>query len=276
MQIARCQTPVVATMMLVACNAVLGIEQPIVALDGGAVEGDGGSGDGHVVTGDAAGTDAAPAGVPIASLRKPDSDVRAAALAGDNVTIAGAVVTNVKRVGPTNLFFVQDPGTPEWGGLAILSKGDPGVVRGDLVTVTGKLRTYKGLDELDTTTTGSYTRTGKAPLPTPVDVAVSAINATGVRRFELQSVLGRVRTVKTAVGTGGSGLADQEFSVSEVAGGPTLIVTSYYVNDIGVSPFPSAVGDAFLSITGNAVTSALGSETPEGKLAPGAAIDLNK
>jgi predicted extracellular nuclease len=243
------------------CNAVLGIEQPILAeVDGGAP------------------VDAAPATSTssIATLRQPGAK-RDAALAGERVTIAGAVVTNVKTIGTSKLLFVQDPTATVWGGIEIfVGPSDPTVARGDVVTATGTVRIFHGLDNLDVTA-GSYAKTGTASIPTPIDVDVSDLNAQGPRRLELQAMLVRVKNIKTTVGSGTGGLPKYEFMVAAETnpGGPALDVTCFYMGDtLDPVAITSTQDQAYASITGNAVMSAPGTQDPTGKLAPGSPGDV--
>jgi hypothetical protein len=240
-----------------SCNGILGIDPPNL------IEGDaGGASDGS--DGSAA--------TPIASLRNPASPNRAVQDA--RVSIAGAVVTNVKSVGTSKIFFVQDPSVKSWGGIVIFTGADvPTVVPGAVVSATGRYTSFRGLEEIDISVPGgSYTQTGTAPLPEPIDVQLTDINTTmGGRTLELQSMLLRIKNV-VAIST----TVSQEFGVTfdADAGTMNLYITSFYANDVGAPPFTANTGDRFKSITGNGIMGGRSTETPIGKLAPGAKEDL--
>ncbi len=193
---------------------------------------------------------------------------------GSRVTVEGLVVTNTKTVGNSKLFFAQDPSLQSWAGIVIFTgPNTPSVAPGAVVRATGTYTAYKGLEEIDVSTTGTYTQTGTAPVPAPIDVAIADINGTAGRALELQSMLVRVKDVTATAATAPP--PSVEFPVTNTASpGPSLQVSSFYANDVGPSPFPATQGQMFLSITGNEVMSAAGASTPIGKLAPGRASDL--
>jgi hypothetical protein len=205
---------------------------------------------------------------PVTSLRNPSSPDRPPM--GTVVTVANLVVTNVKAVGNSKLFFAQDATATSWAGVMVfVGTSTTTVAPGAVITATGTFTAYKGLEEIDVSA-GTYTQTGTAQVPPPIEVAVTDINANGARALELQSMLVRVRNVVATAAT-----VNEEFSVADPADtSQTLIVSSFWAADIGPSPFPATQGEAFASITGNCAMSAAGTTTPVGKLGPGRAEDV--
>ena len=68
---------------------------------------------------------------------------------GARVTIAGVVVTGLKTAGVTHGFFVQDPNATAWGGIFVwVASSTVTVAKGDVVTVTGLYRTYRGDEQI--------------------------------------------------------------------------------------------------------------------------------
>jgi predicted extracellular nuclease len=208
----------------------------------------------------------------VATIRNPASPDRPAY--GTVVTVSGLVVTNVKSVGNSKLFFTQDPTISSWAGITIFTGTvAPTVAPGAVITATGTYTMFKGLDELDVSA-GMYMQTGMAAIPAPIDVAITDINATGARALELQSMLLRIKDVTATTATAPPPSVEFTAQPTGVANGPTIQVSSYYVNDVGPSPFPATMGQMFSSITGNGFMSAIGTTMPIGKIAPGRAADV--
>ncbi len=80
--------------------------------------------------------------------------------AGETVTVTG-VVTNGSELG--TIRYMQD----QSAGIAVYSSGMSGINRGDSVTVTGVLKEYKTLLELDPVTSVEVINTGN-PFPEPI------------------------------------------------------------------------------------------------------------
>jgi hypothetical protein len=158
------------------------------------------------------------------------------------VAIAGAVVTFVKTSGATSHgFFVQDPAAPSYGGIYVYAgSAMPTVNPGDIVTATGLFQTYRDIDELDVRT-GSYQVVGNGAVPAAVLTNISTL-ATDTR---FQSMLVYVTgTLHATTATDATGT----FTLSD--GVAQMSVSSYAANDIGPSPFPATVGQAYARVSG--------------------------
>jgi hypothetical protein len=188
---------------------------------------------------------------------------------GTKLSISG-IVTGVKNVGATHGFFVQDPGEPTWGAIYVYAGAakiefQPGTV----VRVTGHYVSFRGLDEIDVTD-GVVERTGTAPVPAPLDVDVAEIANGGARAAELQSVFLRVKGV---IATRPTMAGSIDFAVRGTSE-PELVVTSYWANDTGPSPFPAAANQRFASIRGFGIRFGANEATAVAKLAPISPTDL--
>ncbi len=177
---------------------------------------------------------------------------------GASVVVPDAVVTAVKSAGTSHGFFLQDATATRFAGIYVFVGGAAVTVSpGDRVTVRGTLTTRTGLDQIDARG-GSIAPLGSAAVPAPIAALPAEIATGGARALELQSMLVRVTDVTAATATAGT-----DFTVD---GG--LRVTSFVANDTGASPFPTAVGQRFASITGVLYV------FTDSKLAPRSAADL--
>lgn len=182
---------------------------------------------------------------------------------GAFVKIEGAVVTGVKSTGATHGFFVQDPAQKAWAGFYIfVGPASVSVAVGAVVTATGVITAYKGLEQMDVST-GGYEQTGTVNPLTPLDVVPDDIRAGSSTAAQYQSMLLRVKAVKAKTAT-----ATIDFTVTSSAGNDDLIITSYSANDVGPSPFPATVGQTFTSIIGRGYKSGPTDQTAVAKLAP--------
>ena len=87
---------------------------------------------------------------------------------GASVTITG-IVTNGSELGDPNLRYIED----NTGGMALYSSSVSGFQRGDEVTVSGTLKDYYGLLEMDPVNSNTTNTTGKAFTPqvlTPIQI----------------------------------------------------------------------------------------------------------
>jgi len=200
-------------------------------------------------------------------LRNPQAPSHPAA--GAQVRVEGLVVTGLKTVGNSHGFFLQHPTEPVWGGVYVyLGAAAPDVARGDVVTIEGVFRSYKGFDEVDVSS-GAVERTSKAPMPEPLDVSVDEIREGGPRAAELQSVYLVVHDVVATRATTGV-----DFGVATGSGATELIVTSYMANDLGPSPFPATANARYSAIRGFGYRSGPSETATVAKLAPLSADDL--
>ncbi len=205
--------------------------------------------------------DAAPTALTIPTLRDPQAAGHPAV--GTRVRVEGVVVTGVKNVGVARGFFVQDPSASTWAGIYVFTGAtDVSVSVGAIVTVTGKLVLYRGLDQLDATG-GTYVATGTATVPPPVDVTPNEIREGSPTSAQYQSMLLRVKGVKAKTGTTGV-----DFTVVSSAGNDDLVVTSFMAADFGASPFPATPNQTFSSIVGRGYRYGPNDQTSVAKLAP--------
>ncbi len=176
---------------------------------------------------------------------------------GTPVTVRGGVVTDVKAVGNSHGFFMQDRTAQSWAGVYVfVGAAEPSVSTGDLVDVDGTYEVYGGLEELDVRA-GIVTPVGVAGRPAPVDVTLNQIEENGSRTMELQSMRVRVSNVVATTDTVGP-----EFTIGDWSSVATITVTSYMANDVGPSPFPATAGERFVSITGHAYANGLAALAP--------------
>lgn len=211
--------------------------------------------------------DAAATTMSIPTLRNPAAPGHPTT--GATVTIEGAIVTGVKSAGATHGFFIQDPNVNEWAATFVVVGAVPvSVAPGAVVTVTGKMLTYRGFDELDASG-GTTTLTGSANVPAPLDVTPNDIRAGSATADKYQSMLLRIKAVKAKTATNAV-----DFTVNSAAGNDDLYVTSYMANDTGPSPFPATVGQTFTSITGHGYKFGSSDATAVAKLAPLSAAQL--
>jgi hypothetical protein len=187
---------------------------------------------------------------------------------GTKLSVSG-IVTGVKNAGATHGFFVQDPGEPAWGAIYIYAGAakidlQPGTV----VRATGYYTSFRGLDEIDVTN-GAIERTGTAPVPAPLEVAVAEIANGGARAAELQSVSLLVTGVTATRATTGI-----DFSVRSAKDAAELVVTSYWANDTGTSPFPASINQRYASIRGFGIRFGANDAATVAKLAPIAPTDV--
>jgi predicted extracellular nuclease len=269
------------------CNAVLGIDEPNI-VDGGETESSGDAARPKTDSGEPVGTDdgstdtdaakpkdsgkdtavaevAPPSLTPIPTLRNPAAAGHPAY--GATVTISG-VVTGLKTAGSTHGFFLRDATATQWAAIYVyVANAAPTVAQGDVVTATGTYTDFKGFDELAAT---SYTSTGTAAVPAPIDVEVSQMNESGGVALQRQSMLVKLHNV-TYAQDAGNGF---EFYVKSADGG-VVEVTSYMANDVGVSPFaPTSGSQTYSSITGHGYKTGASEATAVSMLAPRNAADV--
>lgn len=188
---------------------------------------------------------------------------------GALVKLEGAVVTGVKSAGATHGFFIQDPSAKQWAGAYVFVGASPvSVAAGDIVTVVGKVAQFKGFDQVDVSA-GSYTQTGTANVPPPLDVTPSDIRAGSATASQYQSMILRVKAVTAKTATAGV-----DFTVTSAVGNDDLVVTSYVANDTGSSPFPATIGQTYTSIVGRGYKSGATDQTAVAKLAPVSASEV--
>ena len=87
---------------------------------------------------------------------------------GASVTITG-IITNGSELGDPNLRYIED----NTGGMALYSSSVSGFQRGDEVTVSGTLKDYNGLLEMDPVNSTSTTSTGNIlsyQIVTPIQI----------------------------------------------------------------------------------------------------------
>jgi hypothetical protein len=190
---------------------------------------------------------------------------------GARVTIAGVVVTGLKTAGATHGFFVQDPKATSWGGIYVWVAGATvTVAKGDVVTVTGLYRSYRGDEQIFADQTPPA-KTGTSTLPPAIVVSPKDIAEGGARVRELQSMRLRVEGVEVSRQTEGV-----DFGVRPLGQptAPELVVTSFVANDIGPSPFDGTAGTTYASITGFGYAFGTTDTNAIAKLAPESAADL--
>jgi predicted extracellular nuclease len=157
------------------------------------------------------------------------------------------VVTAIKSAGTNHGFAAQDPKDAAWAGIYVyVGNAAVAVAEGDLVSVTGSFATFRGLEQVNTTTTGgAVVKVGTGSVPAPVVVKLEDVTKEGPR---LQSMLVRLENVVALTATTGT-----EFRIGASVGVPPedqLVVTSYLANDVGPAPFTAAAGQTFSAIQG--------------------------
>jgi len=207
----------------------------------------------------------------IPDVRNPTSTKRPAI--GATFKLENVVVTGVKTAGTNHAFFVQDKTATTWAGIYVyIGSAVPTVAIGDEVSVQGKFAIFRGIEQVDTTGGGIYTKLGTATVPTPIVVTPAEIMTGGSKAKSHQSMLVQVLSVEAVTATS----AD----VFKVAISSTdtnqLTVTSFIANDTGASPFPAAIGDKYTSITGLVYSFIATGFTDDSRLAPRSAADLVK
>jgi large repetitive protein len=212
----------------------------------------------------------------IPEIRDPASSKRpTTGTTGAPWKIEKVVVTAVKTVGTSKGFFLQDLTATQWGGIYVhIGSAAPTVAVGDEVTASGFFKVFNGLEEIDATKGGTYSKTGTATVPTPFVVVPSDINIAGPKARSLQSMLVKVENVETVLAS------DKEvFRVATGAMDPSqLIVTSYVASDLTMPPaISSALGDKFTSITGIVYAFTAGDiALVDSRLAPRSTADVVK
>lgn len=185
------------------------------------------------------------------------------------------VVVAVKTAGANHGFFLQDKAATEWAGIYVhIGPAVPTVVVGDEVTATGFFKIFNGLEEIDATKGGGYSKSGTAAVPTPIVVAPSDVNIAGPKARSLQSMLVQVKDVETVLAS------DKEvFRVATTSMDPSqLIITSYVASDLMMPPaITSALADKYTSITGVVYAFTAGDiALVDSRLAPRSTADLIK
>lgn len=245
--------------------------------DGGAVPGPNGSDagatpDSSVITppgdtgdaGDAGGGEALPLDIHV--VRNPAAQGHPAL--GTRVTLAGLVVTGVKADGGSRGFFVQDPLQPRWGAIYVYVANAPiAVAIRDVVTVTGKYATYRGLDQLAADANGVLkTATRPEALP-PLDAQPADLCVSCPLERELQSVYVVVKNLVATSRT--QGFDFRVRTIGADAGASELIVTSFWAQDTASPPpFPASTGMQYSEIRGYQFSSGPDDANALSKLAP--------
>jgi 2',3'-cyclic-nucleotide 2'-phosphodiesterase (5'-nucleotidase family) len=160
---------------------------------------------GSISSGGAAGTAAM---VAISEIQTPSGDGSGSPYAGETVTTTGTVTA----VGPSG-FHVQN-GTGAYSGLYVYTGGAPEVSVGDAVEVTGLVKEFEGLTEIDATVdSASVTTTGTAPVPEP-----TTLDTGNVSREAYEGVLVRVEGVQVTATPGEFG----EWAINDGTGELTI------------------------------------------------------
>ena len=187
---------------------------------------------------------------------------------GAKVTISG-IVTGVKNAGSNHGFFVQAPNEPKWGAIYVfVGPADVAATPGTMVRASGTYQQFRGLDQINVIA-GTIEAKGNAPVPAPIEVDVAEIANGGPRSLELQSVSLLVKGVIATRAT-----TSLDFMVKGTSGDAELIVTSFWANDVGPSPFPATMNQRFASIRGFGTRFGSSDATTVAKLAPLAIGDL--
>jgi hypothetical protein len=146
------------------------------------------------------------------------------------------------------------------------------VAKGDVVTVTGLYRTYRGDEQIYADVTPPA-KTGSSTVPAPIVVSPQEIAEGGARARELQSMRLRVEEVEVSRETGGVDFAVRPLGQPAAS---ELLVTSFVANDLGPSPFEGKTGTTYASITGFGYAFGPTDATAVAKLAPESGADLVK
>lgn len=187
---------------------------------------------------------------------------------GTRVTLAGLVVTGVKAEGLSRGFFVQDPLQPRWGAIYVYVGNAPiAVALRDVVTLTGKYTSYRGLDQLAADANGvqkTATRTEALP-PLEAQPADLCVGCTLER--ELQSVYVVVKNLVATSPT--QGFDFRVRTIGAGTGASELIVTSFWAQDTASpAPFPASTGAQYSEIRGYQFSSGPDEANALSKLAP--------
>jgi cysteine-rich repeat protein len=183
----------------------------------------------------------------------------ASPLVGSRVQLTNVLVTASNTFG----FFAQvhenDPGYMgrDFSGIFVFYPGPQGrtdVVAGDRVTIpSAVVADFRGQVQLNGLQAGSVVVTSRnQAAPAPTLVMAGEVNATAsMRARALEGVLitlaGSAVVVDVAPAAGAGDTAPtNEFTVSEMMGGPQLRVNDYFH---AITPFP-AVGDTFVQVRG--------------------------
>ncbi len=118
---------------------------------------------------------AQPTNVTISEIQEPTDDTDDSPYNGTNVTTVGTVTA----VGDDG-FFIQN-GTGAWNGIYVYGATD--VQTGDKLTVTGAVKEYNGLTEIDVTGTAAAITTRETDVSIPAPVHVSTADA-GTEPYE--------------------------------------------------------------------------------------------
>jgi hypothetical protein len=108
---------------------------------------------------------------------------------GTGVHLSNLVVTGVRF---EHGFFVQEPGSAEFGGIYVYDQGANTVEAGDVVDITGTYEEYYGLAEI---TSPSAIVTGSAALPDAIEASACDVATGGSRAESLESMLVMVGAV---------------------------------------------------------------------------------
>lgn len=207
--------------------------------------------------------------VDVSVLRNPQAAGHPAL--GSVVRVTDLVVAGVKTAGSTHGFFAQHQSVSLWGGIYVfVGSASVQVVPGDVVSVTGTYKQFRGLDQLDVALPGGKIETtDKKSAPAPIDVEPIEIGDGGAKALSMQSVLVTVKSVvvnnvQTAI----------DFTVQKQGVAGDLVVTSYIANDTGPSPFGVTMGQTYSSIRGFVYRSGPTDAALQQKLAPTSAADL--
>lgn len=199
-----------------------------------------GGGLGSVVDAGDDGGSANPNAIDIRVLRDPSAAERPAY--ESYVEVERLVVTTVKSTGTgRNGFFAQNEGATDWGGINVYLGAAPvEVQRGDVVSVGGLFRTFKGLDQVHA---DRVTKTGTVQVPEARAVTLSEVSNGDARLHGLEVVVSNVVLLPDVNSVYDVSVADEADRTK------TLWVTSYVAND-ATAPFSFAADTRFQAITG--------------------------
>lgn len=228
--------------------------------DSGVIAPPGDAGD----AGDAGGGEALPLDIHV--VRNPAAQGHPAL--GTRVTLAGLVVTGVKAEGLSRGFFVQDPLQPRWGAIYVYVGNAPiAVAIRDVVTLTGKYSSYRGLEQLAADANGvQKTATRSEALP-PLEAQPADLCVGCTLERELQSVYVVVKNLVATSPT--QGFDFRVRTIGADAGASELIVTSFWAQDTASPPpFPASTGTQYSEIRGFQFSSGPDEANALSKLAP--------
>ena len=186
---------------------------------------------------------------------------------GTRVTLAGLVVTGLKTEGSGRGFFAQDPLQPRWGAIYVYVGNAPITVSTrDVVTLTGKYTTYRGLDQLAADANGVQKTATRPEALAPLDATPADLCVGCPLERELQSVYVVVKNLVAISPT-----SNFDFRVRTIGtgtGASELIVTSFWAQDTPPSPFPALTGAQYSEIRGYQFSSGPDDANALSKLAP--------